>query len=66
MKYYITHFKPIDYIYIPHYASIIKTERESIDSLWRTEIEVDEDYAEVAEDWMYYTDSIIEYAELFE
>ena len=66
MKYYITHFEPIDDIYIPHYASVIKTGRETIDGPWRTEIEVDDDYTEVAEDWMFYTDSIVEYAPLFE
>lgn len=59
------HFESIDDIYIPHYASVIKTDREP-DNPWRTEIEVDDNYTEVAEDWMFYTDSILEYAPLFE
>ena len=62
-RYYIMHFEPIDDIYMPHYAEVIKTERE-MDSPWRTEINIDDDYTDVAEDWMYYADDILEYGEI--
>lgn len=59
IRYYILHTELN--IYIPHYAQQINIERKSANGVWRTEIEVDEDYIEVAEDWMWNTDDIIEY-----
>ena len=64
IRYYFTHFEPIDDIYIPHYVTHINTERKSINDIWRTEIEVSEDYAETAEDWMWNTDDIVEFAQV--
>lgn len=62
IRYYFTHFEDINDIYIPHYVTYINTEEQY--GIWRTEIEVDEDYAETAEDWMWNTDDIIEFAQV--
>lgn len=62
IRYYFTHFEDINDIYIPHYVTYISTEEQY--GIWRTEIEVDEDYMETAEDWMWGIDDIIEYAQV--
>lgn len=62
IRYYFTHFEDINDIYIPHYVTHISTEKQY--GIWYTEIEVDEDYVETAEDWMWNTDDIVEFAQI--
>lgn len=60
MKYLIRHVHPIEDTYIPHYATLIETNLDT-DGLWATMVEFDEEYEDVATDWMWNTDDILEY-----